>query len=140
MGVSRRSIVFGRGKRPPSEDDCAEHTLRILNPSVSSYRQKDSPTRSPNRAANNVSESGGEDDSRDNNNPEPMETSAENITVVTETKKPTAVKRKTGTFWNTDEALTFYEGLKEVIIELVDVPKIIKFFSTAKILSKSSLF
>lgn len=111
MGVSRRRIVFGSGKRVPSEEDCAENTLRIMNPSVSSYRQKqsDSPTRSPNRAVNNTSESGGEDDSRDNNNP--TETSVENL--ATDAKKP-STKRKTGTFWNSDEVMMFYEGLKEV--------------------------
>jgi hypothetical protein len=109
MGVSRRSLVFGKGKRPPSEEDCAENTLRIIT--ASTYREKptESPTQSPTRALNMI-ESGGEDESRENNNDQ-----ADVIenTVLSDSKKST--KRKAGTFWNTDEAMAFYEGVKEVI-------------------------
>jgi hypothetical protein len=107
MGVSRRSIVFGRGKRVPSEDDCAENTLRIINPSSIREKQTDSPNISPTRTLN-VSESGGEDDSRDNN------AQIESIDALPSDPKKSVTKRRAGTFWNSEEAMTFYDGVKEV--------------------------
>lgn len=100
---------FGNGKRLPNEDDCAENALRIVNPGRLS---DSSPTLSPPRGANNVSESGGEEDPKYNNNLEPTEANP-NDTLSADAKK-SSVKRKAGTFWNNDEAMVFYDGLKEV--------------------------
>jgi hypothetical protein len=109
MGLSRRSIVFGKGKRLPSSSDCAENTLRILNigqyPSVSTFRELNkSPIESPSRL---ISESGGdEEDSRDNN------VEINELSTDAEAKKLVA-KRKVVTNWSTDEVMSFYEGLTE---------------------------
>lgn len=107
MGVSRRRIVFGQGKRAPSDDDCAENSLRIM--SANSVRELRSPNISPTRPINNISESCGEDDSRDNNNEQNESNDLQSVDV-----KKSVTKRKVGTFWTTDEAMSFYEGLKEV--------------------------
>lgn len=109
MGVSRRSLVFGKGKRPPSEEDCAENTLRIITASTYRERPTDSPTQSPTRPLNVIESSGGEDDSRENNNDQ---IDAVEISLPLDAKKST--KRKAGTFWNIDEAMAFYDGIKEV--------------------------
>ena len=116
MGISRRSLVFGRGKRVLSEDDCAETMIRISNPSNAVVREKlaNSPYQSPTRTStNNVPESGADDDSREIANEQPESNDA--LTSTTDIKKSSVTtKRKAGTLWNSDESMAFYECVKEV--------------------------
>ncbi|KAI6240888.1 SANT domain-containing protein [Aphelenchoides fujianensis] len=109
MGLSRRSIVFGRGKRMPSSDEPLDPPDRPFASTIglSESNPIRSTSCSPTRLM--IAESG-EEESKDAppnasiGSPEP---------APVDTKKSTAAKRKAGTNWNTEEAMAFYDGIKE---------------------------
>ncbi|KAI6201472.1 UDENN FLCN/SMCR8-type domain-containing protein [Aphelenchoides besseyi] len=104
-----KSIVFGRGKRPPNTEDnvdCDEF------PSISSVGlTPNNPIRSPSQSpTHQMTEESDEEDTREAANETPNVGLPEIATVE---KKPTASKRKTSTYWNTEEVMAFYDGIKE---------------------------